>query len=367
MFAFMNSFVTSESLYEIDVDDYGFADAYPVDDNTKNNFITHSLSNGLKFRTRRYRTGYIQQEYIVMSPIRDNIPETKAFIEYSFNRPIEKMDVDLSMWRPSSHELLTSANGSAFLQVPGTNGWVNKLDLLSSSTNLPTDRTQPQTYTIEFSTPVYNFRFYTEYNGSTIISGCNSGRICIGDMRLYFQRNNYMPLNWSELEYEPLKWDNEVESNNNCYGYALNNQVYPGTNNLWYKQQPGEYSNNTITECTADILVNAVTNDFSAYSSYKNSLYKFEPIGKYEKCPEGTYKVALVCYKTGWWIFTSQDYHWYRQDADGYWSHKQGTTQVKRTDASDKLIVDPETCDRGSYTNFVGFFAVTPWSNFYEA
>lgn len=134
---------------------------------------------------------------------------------------------------------------------------------------------------------------------------------------------------------------------------------------IYFKQQPGEYSGNTITECTSDILVTAVTNDFNSYSSYMNATYKFEPIGKYEKCPEGTYKVALVCYKTGWWIFTSQDYHWYRQDADGYWSHKQGTTAVKRTDESGKLITDPENCDRGSYTNFVGYFAVTPWSNMY--
>lgn len=137
-----------------------------------------------------------------------------------------------------------------------------------------------------------------------------------------------------------------------------------GTLDFFYFDQD-HYSGNTITECTANILVNAVTNDFNSYSSYMNTTYKFEPIGKYEKCPEGTYKVALVCYKTGRWIFTSQDYHWYRQDADGYWSHKQGTTEVKRIDNSGMLITDPETCDRGNYTNFVGYFAVTPWSNLY--
>ncbi len=365
MFSFMNSFLTSESLYDIEVTDYGFADAYPTDEYTKNNFTIHNLSNGLTFRTRRYRTGYIHNEYIVMSPIRDNIPETKAFIEYSFKRPIEKMDVELSMWRSS--EILTSSNGNAFLQIPGKNGWENQLDLLSTTVSLPKDRTQPKTYTIEFSRPVYNFRFYTEYYGTTFANGSNRGRICIGDMRLYFQRYNYMPLNWSELEYEPSKWSDSIEKNNNCYGYALNNQVYPGTNNLWYKQQPGEYAGITINECTEKVLVNAVQKDFSKYSADKNTVYKFEPIGKYDVCPEGTYKVALVCFKKGWWIFTQQDYHWYRQDSDGYWSHKQGTSEVKRFDKSDNLITDPETCDRGSYNNFIGYFAVTPWSNLYVA
>ena len=33
---------------------------------------------------------------------------------------------------------------------------------------------------------------------------------------------------------------------------------------------------------------------------------------------------------------------------------------VKRTDDSGKLITDPETCNRGSYTNFVGFFCCDP-------
>lgn len=82
-------------------------------------------------------------------------------------------------------------------------------------------------------------------------------------------------------------------------------------------------------------------------------------VGKYSVVPDGTYKVALVSY--------SYDYHWYRQDSDGYWSHKPGTTAVKRTYNSGNLILDPETCDRGPYVNFLGFYAVTPWNNLYVA
>ena len=61
------------------------------------------------------------------------------------------------------------------------------------------------------------------------------------------------------------------------------------------------------------------------------------------------------------------DYHWYRQNSDGTWSHKPGTTAVRRTDNSGNHIIDPETCDRGLYTNFLGFYAVTPWNNLYQA
>ena len=85
----------------------------------------------------------------------------------------------------------------------------------------------------------------------------------------------------------------------------------------------------------------------------------FTPIGRYETCPPGTYKVALVAAPS------ISDYHWYRQDADGLWSHKRGTTAVKRTDESGKLIIDPMTADRANYSIFVGYFAVKPWNNMY--
>ena len=51
----------------------------------------------------------------------------------------------------------------------------------------------------------------------------------------------------------------------------------------------------------------------------------------------------------------------------GLWSHKPGVTEIRRTDNSNKLIVDPQSCDRGDYTAFVGYYAVTPWNNYYTS
>lgn len=65
--------------------------------------------------------------------------------------------------------------------------------------------------------------------------------------------------------------------------------------------------------------------------------------------------------------FKDNDYHWYRQDADGYWSHKPGTTPVRLTDNSGNLILDPAEADLGIYTNFLGYFAISPWNNLYSA
>lgn len=50
------------------------------------------------------------------------------------------------------------------------------------------------------------------------------------------------------------------------------------------------------------------------------------------------------------------DYHWYRHQRGGFWGHKPGSTAARNTDNSNDLITDPETCDRGGYTDFCGYF-----------
>lgn len=173
--------------------DYGFADAYPIDDNTKNTYHRHYLKNGFSFRTRRYRTGYIHNEYVVMSCIKTGI--TEAFIEFAFDLPINKIEVELSHWREYSYEWLNDTTGIAELQVwhnkimgiPFDNDkWIKKLDLLSKETAMPHDRTKQAKYIIEFEEPVYCFRFYSKINEETISTN-NRGRICIGNMKLYFK------------------------------------------------------------------------------------------------------------------------------------------------------------------------------------
>ena len=47
---------------------------------------------------------------------------------------------------------------------------------------------------------------------------------------------------------------------------------------------------------------------------------------------------------------THQDYHWYRQHPNGYWSHKRGSTQVIDTDAAGNKIKNPGAADR-NYRN----------------
>jgi len=77
------------------------------------------------------------------------------------------------------------------------------------------------------------------------------------------------------------------------------------------------------------------------------------------RCPAGTSKVAAVVDK-------GVDYHWYRQDRDGYWSHKDGSNKVKDYDALKRRIFNPELASRDyrwqgsdlNYEDVCGFYCV---------
>ena len=77
------------------------------------------------------------------------------------------------------------------------------------------------------------------------------------------------------------------------------------------------------------------------------------------KCPYGTSKIALI-------VDPKRDYHFLRQDPDGYWSHKPGALPVKRVDASLRPIIRPDRAiflyknkdDPLMYTDFCGYFCV---------
>jgi hypothetical protein len=195
-----------------------------------------------------------------------------------------------------------------------------------------------------------------------------------------------IPVSGSELAYEPELWNySPVQQSTNCYAYALNNQLDPknsafGCNYTDYnpKQQPGEFynANREATDPAIDtsdfendpsLLVTAVQKDYEMYNNLFGTDLIFMPIDRDATCPNGTYKVALYVRPSS--SETIADYHWYRQDADGLWSHKIGPTAAKQVDESSpgNLIVAPDTANRGGYSIFVGYFAISPWNHLYCA
>ena len=169
-----------------------------------------------------------------------------------------------------------------------------------------------------------------------------------------------IPISGSELPYEPELWNSNpfVKIKTNCYAYAFNNQVCPGTNDLCY-MQPGEFAIEDLGPLPlyGDYVYAYVVEDSKALG------FMFEPIGKYDCCPTGAYKVAL-------YMAPGVDYHWYRQNPDGTWSHKLASDSVTLLDASGNIITDPDNANRvhtANYWQYIGYYAVTPINNMYDS
>lgn len=332
--------------------DYAFEDAYPIDSSTSDTFITCNTNSNYSFQTRRYRTGFIQNECLVMSCKRINI--NNAFIEYQFLHGVDRIDVELSHWREITTEGLTNVTGFARADIIKQSQYIRRMDLLSSTTNLSQNRNNMTVYTLTFEEPISRIRFSCGTFG-TNNNNNNRGRLCIGEMIVYETNNNILPLNGYELEYEPEEWEN-FQGICRCYNYALdcidNRFINLG-------ESTGDSSvNYSITE-----LIDLFEHDSQylprCYDTKFGFPYRGE-IGKYQACPDGTYKVALFYDSV-----EIKDYHWYRQNSDGTWSHKPSGEPVMNVDSNGDPIYDPCFCEREhgghTYDTFVGFFAIGPF------
>lgn len=138
--------------------------------------------------------------------------------------------------------------------------------------------------------------------------------------------------------YDPGKWNNDpvVKSNNNCYNYA-NNII---TNTF---AQPGRGSGHRYTEENCSNVGKASVSD--------GQIALGVPLPP--DLPEKGQYIALV-------IWPGVDYHWYRQYGLKQWAHKPGRTDAINLDSVGHPIRDPQTCDRGPYTDFCEYYHCIP-------
>jgi hypothetical protein len=133
-------------------------------------------------------------------------------------------------------------------------------------------------------------------------------------------------------QFNPGFWNTPaVQPHNNCYNYARNWRTdtfaQPGRA---HGAQTGTMACGTVTTAAmADGLVKRC-----------NCL----PISEWPR------RLMALVIDPGW------DYHWYRHQRGGFWGHKPGGTAARNTDNSGVLITDPETCNRGGYTDFCDYF-----------
>jgi len=143
-----------------------------------------------------------------------------------------------------------------------------------------------------------------------------------------------LPRSGSEPPYNPAIWNDHdgVELNNNCYNYATNKR----TNTF---AQPGKASIGAVTDMACTPVLQSAIED------------GLIPWVENVQCPSDKRKVALV-------VAPGTDYHWYRQDSNGNWSHKPGGTDATNLDGAGNPITNPRLANRaGGGINYVNFCA----------
>jgi hypothetical protein len=136
--------------------------------------------------------------------------------------------------------------------------------------------------------------------------------------------------------FNPAFWNDNatVRLNNNCYNYASNWR----TNTF---AQPGRGCGRMYTAITCAEVTRAALCD--------GMHLRFDCFPDTEK---PRYLVALVVAPGPGFV----DYHWFRKQSGEFWGHKPGGTAARNTDNSGALITNPETANRGPYTQFCGYF-----------
>ena len=152
-----------------------------------------------------------------------------------------------------------------------------------------------------------------------------------------------------EPKYDPKLWNgkHEHQDTHNCFAYAMN---------ILDPQQ--------IKDCLKDKecdLPFHQPGSAAGYPRFKSDKPKTCPnmiarligdnpgisLTSFErKCPTKTSKIALI-------VDEDEDYHFLRQDSNGWWSQKGGAKPVTNKDASGRPIWDPSLCDN-NWTNDQG-------------
>lgn len=147
-----------------------------------------------------------------------------------------------------------------------------------------------------------------------------------------YKENQKMPTTGSEPTYDESQWnDPDFVKTNNCYAYFLDDKK-----DREQKPQPGYFSGNKSP------------NNYNGCIETERRVLADNPdiyiVEETQRCKNGYYKGFLA-------IDTGKDYHFYRQDSSGFWSHKPGALQITNLDSNGEIITNPRKASR-NYSNF---------------
>lgn len=170
------------------------------------------------------------------------------------------------------------------------------------------------------------------------------------------------PTNGWEPRYEPDRWnsDTAIRETHNCFAYAFNYIDPKQIESCLGKQR-----------CTTPFHQPGSASGYEKFSKKKpktcpNMISRLmgdnptlQPSKFTQKCPAGTSKIALI-------VDADEDYHFLRQDTNGYFSEKHGGLPVSNLDGLGRLVYDVQLANHNwskendplNYDLFCGYFCI---------
>lgn len=161
----------------------------------------------------------------------------------------------------------------------------------------------------------------------------------------------FSKLNGSEPSFDHKKWNEnlQIKKTHNCYAYVLDiiNDKFNS------KPQPGYSSGFSYL---SDNEIRACDKMFERIKADNPSMFEIP----YEKaCPKG-YRKGYLAVDDG----ENTDYHFWRLDSSGLWSHKPGSTNARMDNYNGNIILAPHKSKRESnshvYNKSCGYFCFDP-------
>lgn len=167
-------------------------------------------------------------------------------------------------------------------------------------------------------------------------------------MKIYMDHLSHIDMLVSDGPiYNPNLYVGDKKNTHNCYDYAMNN-----SNIQSEKTHPG------YTKLGNDLEGSNVRTCEQMEERLKMDHPELQKILLYKECPPGKYKIGMM-------IDPNDDYHFIRQDRNGQWSHKPGSSNVRNTDFSNSLLIDPSKADFNykeeslNYTKKCGYYCIS--------
>lgn len=148
-----------------------------------------------------------------------------------------------------------------------------------------------------------------------------------------------------------------LRESHNCYNYFLNLKSRRAFEECKKYYRPGEICNRAQPGYAAH-MPQLTTKDYNCNTMMQRTLrdnkHMFRTT-RNKRCPATHYKGALV-------VDPQRDFHYYRLNDDGIWTHKPGWKPSTNLNADQRPIRDPETANRNykkiNYKDFCGYLCV---------